>query len=191
MKKTILILLLTFGAFILASAQSDAQTKLSPAAALLFKDVKTKLTTAEKNLIAQKSALALGVDGKQFVLKDAPEASYSVNVYPVSMNKNGKEEIFITESSSYFGMAGEQFTLYIKDAKGVYQSVVSQIGMPMILVTDSTDYPDLLIGGPGMEQPVWRYNGKAYAFYKTIKDDANINGTDVAEASKAYAATIK
>ncbi len=40
--------------------------------------------------------------------------------------------------------------------------------MPEFQKTFNLGYPDLLIGGPGFEQPVWRWNGKEYQFYKTV-----------------------
>jgi hypothetical protein len=32
--------------------------------------------------------------------------------------------------------------------------------------TKNLGYPDLMIGGPGFEHPVWRWNGKEYNVYK-------------------------
>jgi hypothetical protein len=41
--------------------------------------------------------------------------------------------------------------------------------MPEFQKTFNLGYPDLLIGGPGFEQLVWRWNGKEYQFYKKVK----------------------
>lgn len=194
MKNTLIILLFLLTALKhtpVLSQTKPPQIKLSPTAGILFKNVKTKLSVAEINNLLSKLNLSLSADRKSFILKDDPESSYSVDALPVDLNKDGKEEIFILESSSFFGNIGSQFSLFIKDNKGIYQSVVSSLGIPMILSTSNFGYPDLLIGSPGMEQPVWRYNGSNYLFYKRIKDDGKTISTDVYELSKSYGNSIK
>jgi len=36
--------------------------------------------------------------------------------------------------------------------------------------TINKGYPDLIIGGPGFEFPIWRWNGKEYAYINKVKD---------------------
>ena len=65
--------------------------------------------------------------------------------------------------------------------------------LPDALSTTNLGYPDLLIGGPGFEFPVWRWNGKVYDFFKQVKekDLKNLKSTSIEDVSKAYAASIK
>jgi hypothetical protein len=65
--------------------------------------------------------------------------------------------------------------------------------MPDVLATGNQGYPDLLIGGPGFEYPVWRWNGKAYTFSKNVKDAdyEKLKKQSAEEVSKAYQQTLK
>jgi hypothetical protein len=116
-------------------------------------------------------------------------------VYPTDLNKDGKEEIFIVYGNSYTsGMAGTSVAVFITDKNGVYKTNLNFPGMlPDALATNNLGYPDLLIGGPGMEFPVWRWNGKAYDYYKEVKDAdyEKLKKTNVEDLSKAYISNIK
>ncbi len=50
-----------------------------------------------------------------------------------------------------------------------------------------------MIGGPGFEHPIWRWNGKEYDFYKKIKekDLEKIKTISIEELSKIYSGNIK
>lgn len=192
MKK--LILLLCTGITMHAFAQNTA---LNNVAALLFKNIKTKLTTAEKNEIAGKLGFILSSNKDQpFAAdKDSKDFPFTATVFPTDFNKDGKEEIFILFGNSYTsGNTGSSIAMFVKDAKGSY---VDQLGFPGtapdVLATANLGYPDLLIGGPGMEFPVWRWNGKAYAFNRNVKDAdyEKIKKQSLEEVSKAYQQTIK
>ena len=190
MNKTfILFLCFAMSSYVLP-AQSKVSAGLSPVAMSLFRNIKTTLTVAEKNDIAKMSNLLLSPDKSRFMLDGDADQNYSVTAYPVDLNKDGKEEIFIMENSGYFGGAGAQFSLYAKDSRGQYRIVIMELGMPRILKTMSAGFPDILVGGPGFEQPVWRYNGKMYTFSKKVKD-GSVKSMDIEEASKAYLASMK
>ena len=75
---------------------------LNNVAAMLFKNVKTKLTVQEKNEIAAKLGFILSADKDQpFAAdKDSKDYPFTANVFPTDMNKDGKEEIFISFGSS-------------------------------------------------------------------------------------------
>ena len=64
---------------------------------------------------------------------------------------------------------------------------------PDVLTTSNKGYPDLVVGGPGFEFPVFRWNGKMYDNYKTLKD--NVYGktkmTSAEILSKEYQKTLK
>ena len=192
MKKFILLLctIITF----VASAQNSAPNNV---AALLFKNVKTKITTAEKNEIATKLGFVLSNDKDQpFAAdKDSKNFPFTAIVYPTDFNKDGKEEIFILFGNSYTsGSTGSSIAMFVKDAKGSYTDQLGFPGTaPDVLATANLGYPDLLIGGPGMEFPVWRWNGKEYTFNRNVKDAdyEKIKKQSLEEVSKAYQQTIK
>ena len=192
MKKSCFIYIL-----ICFSISSFAQTGLTKGAALLFKNCKTKLTIAEKNSLFLQTGFVLSKDQKQFATSEAEAADYPFDayLYNTDMNADGKEEIFIVFGNSYTsGMTGSNAVLYIKDANGKYKANLGfPSTTPMMLPTKSKGYPDLVIGGPGFTFPVWRWDGKAYNFFREIKEKEllSLKSIDAAEASKAYQRTLK
>ena len=96
---------------------------LSKGAALLFKDVKTKLSDEMKNVLFDNINFKLSKDGKQFIT-DAESADYPFDafVYPTDINKDGKEEIFVLFGNSYTsGMTGSNIVVLIADKNGMYK----------------------------------------------------------------------
>lgn len=190
MKKSMFLLLLALTASLTLLSQST--NKQSEVAELLFKDVKTTLTIPEKNRVA--TALGFIPSGNKdqpFALdKDSKEFPFTATVLPTDLNKDGKEEIFVSFGNGYTsGNTGSSISLFIKDAKGVYQQHLGFPGMvPDALASASQGYPDLLIGGPGFEYPVWRWNGKTYNLHRQVKDQdyEKLKKTGIEELSKAY-----
>ncbi|HYJ63438.1 MAG TPA: hypothetical protein VEV62_06825, partial [Parafilimonas sp.] len=175
---------------------SADSNNLSKASALLFKNTKTKLTALQKNKIADSLGFKMSKDEKQFIADDeAADYPFDAIVYPTDLNKDEKEEIFILFGNSYIsGMAGSSIVLFIADKNGSYKKNLNFPGMlPDALATINLGYPDLLIGGPGMEFPVWRWNGKAYDYYKEVKDAdyEKLKKINVEELSKAYTVILK
>lgn len=183
---------LCFSLFSLAQNNNANKTNLSEGVNLLFKTTKSKLTDAEKNMIFQDLKLKLSKDKKQFIIDEYP---VNVKILPTDINKDDKEEIFVgVESSALYGNVGQNFSLYIKNSGGVYQSH-TEIGggIPIILITKNLGYPDILIGGPGMEFPVYRWDGKKYLLNRKMKDGAlnSKNSTDIEAYSKTYTSAAK
>jgi hypothetical protein len=181
----------------LLPAFSFAQSSgLTPGATLLFRNVKSQLTPAEKNQIVKQLGFLLSKDKKQFIT-DAEAADYPFDalVYPTDLNKDGKEEVFVAYGNSYTsGATGQSIVLFIKDASGSYRSQLGFPGtVPDALPTTANKYPDLIIGGPGFEFPVLRWNGKEYVHHRTIKEQELLGArtTNIEEASKSYTATLK
>lgn len=176
---------------------AQQEPTLNGVATWLFKDVKTKLTPAEKNHIAGKLGFVLSGNATQpFALdKDSKEYPFSATVLPTDMNKDGKEEIFISYGNSYTsGNTGSSINLFIKDATGKYTEQLGFPGMvPDALATASKGYPDLLIGGPGFEFPVWRWNGKSYGLFKNVSDKnySTLKKEGVDNISKTYQQTLQ
>jgi hypothetical protein len=192
MTRYFLLSLICLSLFSSAQNNSSDKTTLSEGSSILFKNVKSKLTPSEKNLMFQKSGLKLSNDKKQFVVDEYP---VDVQVFPTDLNKDGREEIFGgLASTSLYGMAGEGFFLFIKNSAGTYeQHPAMGNGRPLILATKNLGYPDILIGGPGMEFPVLRWNGKKYMYYKMMKDAVlqKTKSIDIDEFSKSYTSTIQ
>lgn len=191
-------LLMLSSAFVIIHAGTIAQSpSLNPVATLLFKNLKTKLTTEQKNAIA---------NNLQFVLsgnKDAPfaldmesrEFPFAAIVFPADMNNDGEEEIFIAFGNTFTsGHTGSSIILYVPDGAGKYKTQLGFPGTPPdLLETTSKGYNDLLIGGPGFEFPVYRWNGKAYAYYRKVKDSEyeKLPKTYIEEVSKKYQEGLK
>jgi hypothetical protein len=193
-KQFVLFPVLLFYSIILFARNS---TSLNPVAALLFKDVKTKLTVAEKNNIATQLAFVLsGNKDQPFAMdKDSKEFPFTASVMPTDMNKDGKEEIFVSFGNSYTsGNTGSSISLFIKNAADAYALHLGFPGtLPDVLATSNLGYPDLLVGGPGFEYPVFRWNGKTYNNYRTVKDKdyEKLKKTALETFSKTYQETIK
>jgi len=183
-------------AFFLISAEGYTQT-LNKVADLLFKNVQSKLTITEKNQLATSLGFVLSNNKEQPFALDADSKDYpfAATVYPVDMNKDGKEEIFVQFGNTYTsGNTGMSIALFIKNSSGVYQNHLGFPGMiPDALTTGNQGYPDLLIGGPGFEFPVLRWNGKTYAHYRMVKDDAyeKLKKKSIDDLSREYQLTIK
>ena len=175
----------------------QAQPALTEGAALLFKNTKSNSTVAEKNKLFIDLNFRISKDRKQFVADgdDNKEFPFDVFVMPTDVNKDGQEEIFITFGNSYTsGGTGSSVLVFIKNTAGKY---IQHLGFPGTtpdaLAVSNKGYPDLLIGGPGFEFPIWKWNGTSYVFSRKIKDSdyASLKKTSVEEVSKSYAASLK
>lgn len=191
--KKILVLLLLFPFCVVAYSQST----LTPGAALLFGQCKSVLTVEERNGIYKSLGFVLSGDATQpFALdKESKDFPFTVMVFPTDLNKDGKEELFISFGNSYTsGNTGSSIAFFVKDAKNVYTNQFGFPGtLPDVLATLNKGYPDLLIGGPGFEFPVWRWNGSAYVLNRKIKNAEyeQLKKQSVEEISIAYQQTIK
>lgn len=179
----------------LLSLGGSAQPRwdLSSGAQLLFKGVSCKATHEEKNRIFQLTGFRLSKDKKQFILDDlSADFPFDAQVLPVDLNKDGKEELFVVFGNLYTsGNTGSSVLLFIKDARGMYQSNLGFPGLvPDVLPTINKGFPDLVITGPGLEYPVYRWDGKQYILYQRISDEAYVKTrkTSVETVSKVYTA---
>jgi hypothetical protein len=155
------------------TVSTAARNGLSPVANILFKDIKCKLTDTDKNEIAKMTGFVLsGKKEQPFAMdKESLEYPYNAVVTVTDMNKDGIEEVFIQFGNTYTsGNTGANIVLYIKDKQKGYKTNLGFPGVePEQLKTGFGGYPDLLIGGPGFEFPIWRWNGKEYVYYKSKK----------------------
>jgi hypothetical protein len=192
MKKIILVSLICITSQFLCGQNS---VQLSEGARVLFKDVKTRLSAADKNAIYSKLGFRLSKDKTQFVIEGGEEYPFGVMVFPTDMNKDSLEEIFISFGNGFTsGNTGSSVSLFIKNDKKTYKDNLGFPGMlPDALTTSNQGYLDILIGGPGFEFPVWRWNGKTYAHHRMVKDKdmSKMKLTSVQDISKSYSSKIK
>lgn len=169
-----------------------SQSTLTEGAVLLFKNSKSTLSIIEKNKLFIDTKFRLSKDRKQFVAEEDENKDYpfGARVFPTDLNKDGKEEVFIVFGNTFTsGNTGSSVYLFVKNASGKYENQLGFPGMtPDALTTGNKGYPDLVIGGPGMEYPVWRWNGNSYAYFRRITDAdyAKAKKTSVEELSKQY-----
>lgn len=155
------------------TAASIAQTSTVSGAGLLFHQVKTKLTAAEKHSIYHQLGFLVSDDGKRFIAdEDAADYPFDAMVYPTDLNGDGQEEIFVVFGNGFTsGATGSTVVLFIKDAKGKYQSNLGFPGvLPEVIGTTPKPFPDLLIGGSGFEFPVWKWQNGEYVFSRSVKE---------------------
>jgi hypothetical protein len=187
----ILLALVSISANAVAQTNTAAKTVLSEGAKVIFKNVKSKTTEAEKNFIYQKLQVKLTKDKKSFTLEGQP---VDVQVFPVDLNSDGVEEVFVTLASGFlFGNTGQTVLLFMKDKAGKFQQQTEIAGgIAMILNTKNQGYPDIAVGGPGFEHPSFRWNGKDYRYHKAVKDESlATTSTSLEVFSKAYIDTLK
>ncbi len=191
------IIRFTFAIFFLQTNLIAQTNQLNPIATLLFSNVKSKLTIAEKNKIASLTGYVLsGNKDQPFAQdKDSKEFPFNTFVYPTDLNKDGSEEIFLVFGNGYTsGNTGSSIVVYIKNAAGNFTAHLGFPGTtPDILTTVNMGYPDLMIGGPGFEFPIQRWNGKTYEYYRTVKekDLEKLKRSSLEDISKIYQLTIK
>ena len=189
-------LVLLVGCLITLNLHGNAQGELHPGTALLFKDVSSKLNNYDKDVIFQKLEFEVAPDKTSFIsIYDLDKAvPFSAFAYPTDMNHDGEEEVFVVYGNSKTsGAATRSVVVFIKDAGGTYRPHLGFPGLVEIISSINKGFADLLIGGPGGEYPVWRWDGKTYKFYKTIttRELQYFKTAPVAEVSRQHQYTLK
>jgi len=165
---------------------------LSEGAALLFKDVKSRLSDEEKNSIFRILEFSVSKDKEMFCMSvdEKREFPFSVNVFPTDLNKDGVEEIFIGYGNTFTsGITGSSTSLIIKGHSGKYViNYDTAGGLPESLNNSINGYPDILIPGRGYEYPVLRWNGSKYMHNRQASDIqlSKMRTTSISVLSEAY-----
>lgn len=163
-------------------------SNLSAEAKLLFTGVKTKMTDVEKNQIAKLSGAVLAEDKQSFTVEGE---SAEVGVYPLDLNNDGSEEVFVIIGSSFmYGNTGQGFDFLMKDQTGNYKSVLSFPGIPSLIQTKGKTMPAVKIGGPGFVFPVYDWNGSQYVLIKNY-NTKNKTIVDATELSITYTSSLQ
>ena len=81
------------------------------------------------------------------------------------LNADGKNEVFVTESSTFcYGGTEQAFVLLTPDGKGGWRKLLDEVGVAVPKDTRHNGWKDIEVGGPGMGPfPIFHFNGKTYA----------------------------
>lgn len=84
----------------------------------------------------------------------------------LDLNSDGRPEVVITENSSFcYGAQGSWFGVVSREANGVWRKVLEIDGVFTALPSRANGWQEIEVGGPGTGGfPVWRYNGREYAY---------------------------
>lgn len=158
---------------------------LTPLAALLFSNIKTKLNDAEKNDLTQKTGITPADTAR--TKKGKPKTMFTI--YPTDLNNDGKEEIFLEVTTSPLGIQSHNFYFYAKDNSGKYQPLPGKIGQGVkIILNNKSGYPDLINGIPGLARQVWSWDGRTYRLQQTMGSSISLQykTKDIDKASIEY-----
>jgi len=119
--------------------------------------------------ISNQLGLKVGEDGKTLV-ESVCGQSFFFEMEIVDLNHDGKLEVFVLGGNTCLsGLAGSSVWLFVKDESGKYNA---NLGFPAggynVLDSLNAGFPDLRFGGPGFCEPVWRWNGKTYEYFRSI-----------------------
>ncbi|MGM5470130.1 hypothetical protein ACS386_07620 [Flavobacteriaceae bacterium LMO-SS05] len=140
------------------------EISLTKEAAILFKNIISKTSNAEKNEITSYMNIKATPDAEYFYINDVYYKDYpfSILVYPLDLNHDGIEEIALVYGHAAISGDNVISTLFIKDNLGHYNANFGYSGSLIILPNSSKDFPNIALGGPGFEFPIWHWNGKNY-----------------------------
>lgn len=137
---------------------------------VLFKGTKSKLTKEEKQQIFKKLGFRLASD-KRTIVDETCDQDVSPQVELADLNGDGMEEVFVNWGNTCTsGAAGQTITLFVKGRKGQFVENLNIPGQYRKLPTKTKGFQDLLIGGPGFCQGVWRWTGGKYD-YKCSREE--------------------
>lgn len=163
MKRYIFILLLCPAS---AAISQVSKLPLSKGAEILFSKVNTKLSSTEKNNIYRLTGLSYSAN--EFNIDGMP---IGTSVHSTDLNRDGKEEIFVVMSGSYFGNTGVTFMLFTPDAKGKMKPQEIGGGIPVIIPSASPGYPAIAVGGPGFTFPLYKWTTTGYKLSGQISNE--------------------
>jgi hypothetical protein len=178
---------------------------LSNGSALLFHSVKSRLSNREKNELFQKLDVLISDTPGELLkeLKKGDNSKYSVWIYPTDINKDGKEELFVSYGySSDVGRArgALQLVIYIQDQECRFQPNMSFHGpLPEIIYPLNRSYPELIISGGsflpehGWDNITFFWVRGAYIKRDQLSDEnaGRLKKISVEDYSKLYQAAIK
>jgi hypothetical protein len=154
------------------SKQRDANDNvpLSAGAKLLFTKKISALSNQQKNDLFKKTSFILTKTKDAFYMDEAEDFPFNAQVFPVDLNNDGKEDIFLLWGNTFTsGNAGSSVSLYIQNEKGSFtESLVAEGQLPLIIKDATKSYPDLILIAPGVSFPLWGWRNNDYTFIAQI-----------------------
>ncbi len=140
--------------------------------ALLFKDIRDKISSTDQLKIFSELKLSVSKDKKQFVQKGFEKNPFGASAEAVDLNGDGTKEVIINWGNYLTsGQAGQELVIFGKTNNQDYRKIMETSGAIASAIPDvHYGYPDLSIAGPGMTVPVWRFNGSTYQYLKAVSD---------------------
>lgn len=130
------------------------------------------LTAADRTAVFRAAGFKL--EGGQWkACGDPGTASYTPGQIETvtDLNADGRPEAVVTEGSVYcFGNTGSGFVILSKGQNGSWTIVSQETGLFIPLKTRANGWLEIMVGGPGFTHPVIRFNGKAYALHRQMKE---------------------
>ena len=170
------------------TAASVDNVVLSPGASFLFKDVTSLLSVQQKNAIFNQTAFLLTKSADAFYLEGGEDFPFPAFVFPIDLNKDGIEEVFILWGNTFTsGNAGNNVSLYLSNNQGKYTDQLGIQGqMPLVVEDPSKPYPDLIIPEPGSSFPLWGWRNSEYVNIAQIAENIlttykTINSVDLSQ----------
>lgn len=89
----------------------------------------------------------------------------------LDLNGDGRPEAVVAENSSFcHGQQGDWFAVLSKEANGSWRKVLETDGVFVALNTRANGWREIMVGGPGFEHGVVRYNGREYVFNRRMRE---------------------
>ena len=166
-------------------------------ASILFDNIDSTLSNAEKNEIYRLTGFALSSNQSQFYLLEDPDTvdnPFDVWVYPLDLNDDGLEEVAIEYGhNTNSGKSEVRTLLFVKDMEGNYSVNFGFKGTIVFLNLNPLTLPDILVRNRERGFPVWRWDGMKYFPHEQFDNKRlrKMQITYLADANKSYTAKVK
>jgi hypothetical protein len=152
--------------------EPDAAAPPQDAAATSAADMERGVVPDDERMLAIAS-LGLDHDPDGLVINECGEA-VAPDVYPVDMGGDVGRAILVVmkggrTTTACYGDTGMKFFLLRQDGEN-YEIIASDHGHFAPMETEHEGVKDFAVGGPGMEFPVYEWNGKTFVSLRKIPD---------------------
>ncbi len=152
----------------------------------LFSGVKTRLNADEKNQVAVLTGLSLNQTTGKF---ESEGEEVDVQLMPLDIDHDKNEDLFvITYSMFLYGNTGQGFNLLMKNENGKYHSVLSLPGIPGLIYKQGNIMPDIQVGGPGFDFPIYSWKNNSYQLDRGYQLTGKVSSLD--DLCRTYASNL-
>lgn len=144
------------------------------------KVVKVDLSDKDKDWIIKNSGLKLAKntnikDRKIFVVNDNEEPFEAV-IEAYDFNSDGSYEIILWKHDGSGPMQTSDFTIYYKGGtNGLFRRILNNYGFPEPQEAKESGFKNIEILGPGMQTPLYLFDGIKYRFARNITTEEKQN----------------